>query len=85
MANIQATAGIKSANIEMTILRAVPCSLHAEWTPGCPNCLTGEQAHEQGLARTHKLGVVSSSSKVWNLIGRRLSERRINKANRGVA
>lgn len=82
---MQATAGIKSAEIRMVVLRAVPCDKHAEWTPGCPNCLTGEQAHALNLAKTHDLGIVSSTSKVWNVIGRRLSERRIKHANRSVA
>ena len=45
--NLGALSQFDDVRMEMTVLRAVPCGEHEEWTEGCPDCLTGEQARLQ--------------------------------------
>jgi hypothetical protein len=56
-----ATARLERAQIEAVVLRAVPCDKHKDYTLGCPDCLTGEQAAALGVPqRREDLGVIAS-------------------------
>ena len=35
---------LREVRMGMTVMRAVPCDDHEEWTEGCEHCLTGHEA-----------------------------------------
>jgi hypothetical protein len=49
--NVAALSQFDDIRMDMTVLRSVPCSEHEEWTEGCPDCLTGEQARLLGVTQ----------------------------------
>lgn len=56
------------ASQELLVLRAVPCGAHQEYVDECPDCLTGEQAHELGVEQeVEDLGIVN----YWSRDGRK--------------
>ena len=74
---------LKDVEIEAVVHRAVPCDRHASYTPGCPDCLTGEQAAQRQVPHVQEdLGVVSAMSWGRLSVDRLRAVARIRKANR---
>ena len=66
MTGLDATS-IAEATMEVRALRAVPCERHKAYEADCPDCLTGEQAFEQGVPQK----IDSPRKLVWRPRGKR--------------
>jgi hypothetical protein len=61
-----AVAGVKDVTLEAVVLRAVPCAAHDTYDVDCPDCLTGEQARELGVAQgVEDRGIISRLLRHW--------------------
>jgi hypothetical protein len=59
MTDATVNLAVKQIAVEAIVMRAVPCDIHDEYVAECPDCLTGERAHELGLAPVEDLGTVA--------------------------
>jgi hypothetical protein len=61
-----AVVGVQDVTLEAVVLRAVPCAAHDAYVADCPDCLTGEQAHDLGIAqKIEDHGIVSRLRHWW--------------------